>query len=780
MPARFQDGPEREAGRKAGRGTSRPPTPGGAHDGTHNAAPGGVDEELVGTVDRLRFSNPDTFWTVASVRADDYAQPVTAVGTLPGLVEGMRVRLHGAWQDDRKWGRQFRAERYMELVPATAEGLEGYLASGFIGGIGPALAGRIVEHLGPQALDIIAQDPARLREIPGLGPKRIQTITTTMRQRRGAQEALVFLMGLRIPPGLANRIYKTYRDSTVAVVRSNPYRLAEEVRGVGFLKADQVARGLQIGPDHPARIRAGVYHTLLEARGEGHCFLPRTALVEAAAVLLGNDVGEVDPAVTDLVTAGKAVLEDLPHDPLERAVYLPALHEAERDLAHRLRRLLDTPRALAGSDKSARLARLASTLGLTLAPAQEAALRLALERGTAIITGGPGTGKTTIIRALLLASDAPAHRVALAAPTGRAAKRMAEATAREASTIHRLLKFSPQEGVFQHDEDTPLEVDLVIIDEASMLDVRLFDALARAVPPDASLVLVGDADQLPPVGPGAPFTDLIASGVIPVGRLQRIYRQGAGSAIIEAAHQIRAGVAPPVTPKGTPIQDFYFIERADPEDLRATIEDVVAHRIPDAFGYDPVDDIQVLAPMKSGPVGVHILNESLQRLLNPAADGPGGAHEVVVGKQRFRVGDKVMQIRNDYDRNVFNGDLGRVISTNPKDRKLIVNVDGRAVPYDSADLDDLVLAYAVSVHKSQGSEYPAVVMPVTTHHYKMLQRNLLYTGVTRGKRLVVLVGTRRAAEIAVRNADQSRRNTLLAHRLAHGEPPAPALGGRRP
>ncbi len=740
-------------------------------------------EELVGTVDRLRFSNPETFWTVAGVRADDYAQPVTVVGTLPGLVEGMRVRLHGAWQDDRKWGRQFRAERYVELVPATAEGLEGYLASGFIDGIGPALASRIVEHLGPQALDIIAESPHRLRDIPGLGPKRVETITRAMRARRGAQEALIFLMGLHITPGLANRIYKTYRDSTVAVVRSNPYRLAEEVRGVGFLKADQVARGLQIGRDHPARIRAGAYHTLLEARGEGHCFLPRTALVEAAAALLGNDVGEVDPAVSDLVTAGRAVLEDLPHDPLERAVYLPTLYEAERDLAHRLRKLLDTPRPAV--DARRRLDRVTGSggpLGLTLAPAQEEALRLALERGTAIITGGPGTGKTTIIKALLLASQAAPHRVALAAPTGRAAKRMAEATGREARTIHRLLGFSPQEGRFTHDEDDPLEVDLVIIDEASMLDVRLFDALARAVPPEASLVLVGDADQLPPVGPGAPFTDLIASGVVPVGRLRRIYRQGAGSAIVEAAHQIRAGSAPPVTPKGTPLQDFYFIERADPGDLRATIEDLVAHRIPDAFGYDPVDDVQVLAPMKSGPVGVHVLNESLQALLNPAEDAGGRPHEVQVGQQRFRVGDKVMQIRNDYDRNVFNGDLGRVVSVDPKERALVVNVDGRAVPYSRADLDDLVLAYAVSVHKSQGSEYPAVVMPVTTHHYKMLQRNLLYTGVTRGKRLVVLVGTRRAAEIAVRNAEQSRRNTLLAHRLTHGDPApsTPPLGAYRP
>ncbi len=722
-----------------------------------------MPERLEGTVDRIRFVNDETHWTVAQVRADGAVRPVVVVGTMPGLQEGMRVRLDGDWVDDPRFGRQFRGERFTELIPATADGLKQYLKE-HIPGIGPKTAERLVERFGPATLDIIMREPARLEDVPRLGPKQIERITQALQERRGGQEALIFLHGLQIPPGLANKIFKCYGDDTVTRVRTNPYRLAEDVHGVGFHKADQVARGLGIAGDHPARARAGAYHVLLEARSEGHCFLPRSALTEATRHLLGGQDADVDGAITQLVMAGRVVVEAnvlTDGDPNDDLVYLRGLHEAELGVARHLAVLVgDGGAAPLDGDPEARVAQAAARLGIDLARGQTAAVKLALGYRTAIVTGGPGTGKTTIIRTLLEAFGLPADKVALAAPTGRAAKRMTESTGLEAKTIHRLLEFAPHEGGFQRHEEDPLDAELVIIDEASMLDLPLFHALVRAIPVGARLVLVGDVDQLPPVGPGAPFTDLIRGGSVPVARLTEIFRQGRGSAIVDSAHRINHGEVPEPTGAGTPLQDFYFIARESPEDILATIEEVVARRLAKSFGLDPIADVQVLAPMRGGPIGVDHLNLRLQALLNPAgAETP----EVTVGGTTYRLGDKVMQIRNDYERGVFNGDMGRVCRVD--DDGLGVAIDGREVRYERRQLDDLVLAYAVSVHKSQGSEYPAVVMPVSTQHFKMLQRNLMYTGVTRGKRLVVLVGTAKAMHIAVARSEVARRNTLLAERL---------------
>jgi exodeoxyribonuclease V alpha subunit len=762
--------------------------------------PTGDRETLDGTVGRIRFHSAETFWTIAALATARQFQPVTIVGSMPGLAEGMRVSLSGRWEESARFGRQFKVERWHEIVPATRAGLEGYLASGFIPGVGPKLAARIVERFGEQALDVVMGHPERLAEVPGLGPKRARDVVAAVRERRGAQDAMVFLLGLGIPRGLAVRIYKRYGDEAGRLVRENPYRLVIDVHGIGFVKADQVARGLQIAADHPERLAAGVIHIIREARSSGHVRLPQGAVVARAAALLERPEVEVEGAITALVTRGRLVAFG---DPTRADVtlYLPALHDAECGASYHLARLMgvpvgdapDAPQTGGAPVLDARAAEAAALeaserLKVTLARNQLRAVALALREPVVIITGGPGTGKTTIIRALLEATPLPPARVALAAPTGRAARRISETTGRPASTLHRLLEFNPLENSFAKTEEDPIAADLVIIDECSMVDLPLFHALVRAVATGARLVLVGDGDQLPPVGPGAPLTDMIASDRVPVARLTDIFRQGEGSLIVEAAHAVNRGEPVPVTPSQAGLSDFYFLQRDDPEAVLDTIEKLVAERIPERFGLDPVRDVQVLTPMRGGPIGVEALNARLQRRLNPAPDA-GGAPSQPAGPDKgddfaltpsrtprapsdasrdrlqLRPRDKVMQIRNDYERNVFNGDIGYVQSVDRARGGLVVQMDDRLVTYDREAADDLVPAYAVTIHKSQGSEYPAVVVPVSTQHFIMLKRNLLYTAITRGKRLVVLVGTERAMRAAVSNATVERRESGFIDRL---------------
>lgn len=714
-------------------------------------------EEISGQVSAIRFRSEESHFVVASLRMDGRLDPVPLVGVLPGLAQGMRVKCTGDWDKNAKFGRQFRAISFLEIVPVTAEGIEAYLASGFIPGIGAKMAARVVAAFGTESLAVIAQEPKRLAEIKGLGKQRCQDIAEAFRERRAAQEAFVFLYGLGLTPNMAQRVYQRYGDDAIRVIKGNPYRLSEDVHNVGFHRADKVARSMGIDHTHPLRMAAGLIHTLTLSTRDGHCFLPRPRLIDMGSNVLDVDPNRCEEALKDLLAQERLVAQDWPSDPMEPAIYNPQLLDAEVDSARCVAALL----ALDVRDEAglARIGDSALALGIDLGNDQARALEMALGSGTCIITGGPGTGKTTILRVLLDATSLSEGDIACAAPTGRAAKRLHESTGLEAKTIHRLLEFSPIERRFKRDATDPLDVKLVVIDEASMLDIMLFHRLVRAIPEGARLLLVGDVDQLPPVGAGCPFMDLIASGTVPVARLTQIFRQGRGSEIVKSAHRINQGIVPQPTGGKTPLQDFYFIRRGDPEQVVDTIRELVASRIPKRFGFDALRDVQVLSPMRSGALGIDRLNHVLQQRLNP--DG----ESLTLGDTVFREGDKVMQVRNDYDRGVFNGDWGIIKRVQVKERMVTVEIDGQRVLYERKHLDDLVLAYAISVHKSQGSEYPVVVLPVMTQHFKMLKRNLLYTAVTRGRKLVIVVGTERAMEFAVSRADDTHRNSLLAHRL---------------
>jgi exodeoxyribonuclease V alpha subunit len=699
--------------------------------------------ELEGTLETLTYRNEQTGYSVARLQVAGLPGQVTVVGTLHDPVVGQTLQLTGDWQNHPRFGRQFRIEASRSVSPATSEGIERYLGSGLVKGIGPELARRIVARFGTDSLRVIEEEPRLLSAVPGIGPSRLAALSEAWKAQRGLRDVMLFLQSHDIGTANAWRIYRQYGAETVERIRENPYRLAEEVYGIGFRTADRVAASLGLARDAPARCQAGLLFALGQA--EGHTCLPQAELVRRAAVLLELPEEHLADSVRELASGGRVVVE-------AGAVYLPALHAAEAGIALLLHRLASAPRAALSSEPEKDITRAQARLDLTLDPPQAEALAAALREKVLVLTGGPGTGKTTILRALVAAlSD---RRVLLAAPTGRAAKRLEESSALPARTIHRLLEFDRRTGGFRKGPAEPLDCDLLIVDETSMVDTLLMYQLLRALPSTSGLLLVGDADQLPSVGAGNVLRDLISSGRVAVRELTHIYRQAAASRIVTNAHRIRAGQMP----EGDG-EDFYLIEQDSPQKAAEIILQLVTERIPRRFGLDPLEDIQVLSPMHKGEVGVENLNRLLQAALNPGATG------VQRGPRRLCAGDKVLQLRNDYEKEVFNGDIGRIRSLDPESQEAEILFDGRPVRYELAELDEIALAYAVSVHKAQGGEFPAVVLPVMTQHYVLLQRNLLYTAVTRGRRLVVLVGTRRALHIALSKAGAQSRFTGLARRL---------------
>lgn len=728
-------------------------------------------ETIEGAVERIVFRNLDNGYTVARLRLDDRARLfrddlVTIVGTLPQIAVGEIVECQGEWQTDAAHGRQLRVVHFVPHTPVSPKGLARYLGSGIIKGVGPRTAERIVAQFGEQTLAIIELEPERLTEVKGISPAKREAIVAGWADQREVRKIMLFLQAHNISPALALKIYKQYGQDAVAVIQTNPYRLEIDIHGVGFKTADAIAIELGLPRDSVPRLQTGLKHTLAEASTSGHCFLPRAEATERAAALLEVSAAQVEAALEALLRPAKrsggersereVILE-------EDRLYLAPFFMSELGVARRVRALQATPSALPPVAAEAWRDLLAAVeRGQPLAPHQRAAVQMALQHKVSILTGGPGTGKTTTIRALVALLETIGAGYALAAPTGRAARRMTEATARPASTLHRLLEFQPSAATFARHEHRPLEVPFVIVDEVSMIDLVLCYNLLKALPDQAHLLLVGDADQLPSVGPGNVLRDLLASGTIPSVALTELFRQAAASRIIVSAHRIRAGEVPETAP--SPESDFFFMPEPSPERASLLIQDLVARRLPARYGLDPIRDVQVLAPMYKGAAGVTALNDALQRRLNPNAD-----EGLTVGGRVFHQGDKVMQLSNDYDKNVFNGDLGVISALDPRDEVLVVTFgDGalaQTVTYEFHELDALALAYAVSIHRAQGSEYPAVVLPLVMQHALLLQRNLLYTAITRARRLCVLVGDPRALRRAVANDEVAARNTTLAERL---------------
>lgn len=744
-------------------------TRGRPEGGAARAPAGGL---LSGTVERIGYADPTTLYTVLRVAPDEGCEvplgtglfrprTVTAVGRAPAPAPGQRVRLAGSWERHPTHGLQFAFESLEVLLPRSEEGLVKYLASDAFPGIGQTLAQRIVDALGGDALQKIAAEPAVLSSIRGLRPAVAERLAEKVRFEIGAHETHAFLRGLGLGAGQAAAVLVALGPACEARLRADPYVLAEEVSGIGFATADRAASALGLAPDDERRLRAALRQCMRRASEEGHTLLPRERLLGAATQLLGEDATEeaLERALSELVARGELVAEG------ER-IYLPRLAWCENALAHDLARLAAA--SAIGGASEAELARAEEHAGLELHPTQRAAVLGLSRTPLGLLTGGPGVGKTTIVRLVVELAGAAGARVVLASPTGRAAKRLAEATGREASTIHRLLGYDPVRARFVHDAHSPLECDLAVIDEISMLDVVLAHHLVEAIGPGTRLLLVGDPDQLPPVGPGNVLADLIASGVVPVFRLTHIFRQSEGSLIVENAHRLLRGEMPRLPERGEPLSDFYFFPADDPRAAAERVVEVVSKRIPETFGMDWVRDVQVIAPMYRGECGVDELNERLREAL-----GVGGL-ELVRGGQRWRVGDRVIHTRNDYEREVFNGDMGRIVAIDPSG-SLRVAYPERELVYEASALSDLQPAFAITVHRSQGGEFPAVVMPLVPQHAMMLQRNLLYTAITRARRLVVLVGSLRALRMAVQNTEQSRRESALAEKLRAAAAPRAAL-----
>ena len=732
-----------------------------------------MDEQLKGAIERITYYNEDSGYSVVKIlpekrypRAQARDGTVAVVGFMPPLNEGESAEFTGEWVTDPKYGRQFRAQQAIPVPPNTAQGIINYLSSGIVKGIGPRTAEKIVNHLGNDTVAILDSEPERIYDVPRLKRRLAKSLIEVWHKRRGERNVLIYLQGIGISAKIAQRIVNEYGAHTQQIIQNNPYQLAQDVFLIGFRKADQIARRLGLLPDDPHRLRAGLHFALNELAREGHTYAPRDELLEKAAELLGvDDLSALADALQGQLMASKLVedkLRDHARNGEIAAVYLPRYFRAETAAGQMLHSITKAKSPIIGdhrdTDWARYLAKLSERNDVSLSAQQFNAARAALTSKVSILTGGPGTGKTTTLQMLINALKAGDYRFTLASPTGRAAKRLAEASGEKASTIHRLLGFSADEGGFEHDESNPLPTDMVVIDEASMLDLQLFHSLLKALQPTTHLLLVGDVDQLPSVGAGNVLRDVIDSGVAQVTRLDQIFRQDDQSHIVSNAHRINQGLHPVTDNQSS---DFFFFNVNDPEAVADMMVDIVKRRVPERWRLDPVRDIQVIAPMYRGAAGVNNLNSRLQSELN----GDFRQAEIKLGSRLFRVGDKVMQTRNNYDKDVFNGDIGFIDSINDDDNSIEVVIDSSYIVYDYSEMDDLMHAYCISTHRSQGSEYPAVVMPILTQHYMMLQRNLLYTAITRAKRLVILVGTRQAVHIAVNNNKVAERHSGLLHRL---------------
>ncbi len=710
-------------------------------------------EHLRCVVERITYQNAENGYTVLKCAVKNYSDLVTVVGTMPEIHVGSVLSLDGSWKMDAKYGRQFSVERFEETLPATVYGIEKYLGSGLIKGIGPKFAKRIVEKFGKDTLNVIEDTPEELLKVAGIGKIRVERIKKSWQDQKEIKNIMLFLQSHEVSTSHATKIFKTYGSDSISIVKENPYRLADDIWGIGFKTADTIAEKMGIEKDTFIRLRSGILYTLNKLAENGHCYAVREQLLDKAMELLGVDSPELEITLDEMIRTEDVIKE-------EEAIYLPPFYFSETGCAKRLLRLLWTRRQM-NLDPEYILEMVEKSSDITYDEIQLEAVRTAVSSKVMVLTGGPGTGKTTTTMGIITAYQLAGCKILLAAPTGRAAKRMSEATGMEAKTVHRLLEYKPPEG-YQKNEEHPLEGDVLILDECSMIDVMLMYNLLKALPEHMSLILVGDTDQLPSVGAGNVLKDIIDSGRVPVVRLTRIFRQAQGSRIIMNAHRINQGE--PIDMRGGKNSDFFFAAKESNEEVVDTLVQYCTKNLPKYYHADAFRDIQVLTPMQRGICGAANLNQVLQEAMNPSS--------VCLrrGGTQYRLHDKVMQIRNDYEKEVFNGDIGTVADVDMEDRELTVDFDGRRVVYDVTELDELVLAYAVTIHKAQGSEYPIVVMPFTMSHFVMLQRNLLYTGVTRAKKILVLIGEKKAIFYAIKNAATTERNTMLAKRLKEGGP----------
>ena len=721
-------------------------------------------EQLSGQIERITFTSEETGYTVAKIKVYGRRDLVTIIGNMINPTPGEIIKMKGEWGNHPQYGEQFKIIFCETTTPATVHGIEKYLGSGLIKGIGPVMAKRIVKMFKEETLNVIENEIDKLVDVEGIGQKRIGMIRKAWEEQKEIRTVMIFLQDHSVSSGYAAKIYKQYGNGSIKVVQDNPYRLATDIFGIGFITADKIAEKLGFAKDSELRAAAGILYVLHELTDEGHVYYPYEPLIEKCKEMLDIDREIIVKAMGTVSVDKQIVIEDINQDIAEfkennKAVYLSGYHIAEKNLAARLKTLINAPQSIKKIDSAKAIEWVQEKLSITLAEKQIDAVQRSAENKVMVITGGPGTGKTTIINAIIKIFAAKQTKIMLAAPTGRAAKRMSETTGHEAKTIHRMLEFNMRKGGFKKNEESPLDCQLLIVDEASMIDTLLMHHLLKAIPPTSTFIMVGDVNQLPSVGAGNVLKDIIDADIAPVVQLNEIFRQAKESSIIVNAHEINEGIIPNLKSNQEKIDDFYFIEQEEPEKVLEMIIDLVKKRIPKRFGFDSVSDIQVLTPMHRGTAGAGNLNLELQKALNPGEEG------VMRGGRLFKVNDKVMQIVNNYDKEVYNGDIGRISSIDEEAKEVTVIIDDREVTYDYSDLDEIVHAYAVSIHKSQGSEYPAVVIPILTQHYVLLQRNLLYTGVTRGKKLVVIVGTKKAMAIAVKNNKTEKRYTLLKQRL---------------